>query len=288
MSATLGTVSSKDGTRIEYETSGGGKPLVLVAGALGTKGSAWQRRFAAEFAKSFRVFSYDRRGRGGSADTKPYAVEREIEDLEAVCAAAGREPIVVGISSGAALVLEAAAHGVPMGGVVAFEPPYMVGAHRRPNHVGYEREVTTLVERDDRDGAVRLFMRTVGVPAFVLPIMRIMPMWKQLRRVAHTLPYDAAIMRGFELSVSRLGGIRVPTLVVGGAKSPESLKAAVRAVAESVPRARFTELPKQSHNVSASALAPAVRLFASEIGATPGPARGAPGVAPAGAPAAGR
>ena len=156
-----------------------------------------------------------------------------------------------------------------MSGAVAFEPPYMVGGHRRPNHARYESDVTTLVDRNDRDGAVRLFMRTVGVPAFVLPIMRIMPMWKHLRRVAHTLPYDAAIMRGFELPGSRLAGIRVPTLIVGGAKSPASLKAAARAVAESIPRARFAELPKQSHNVSASALSPVVREFALELSAAP-------------------
>ena len=284
MSAKLDTVTSKHGTRIEYELSGGGAPLVLVAGALGTKGSAWQRRFTAEFAKRFRVFSYDRRGRGGSGDTKPHAIEREIEDLEAVCAAAGGPPIVVGLSSGAALVLEAAAHGVPMGGAVAFEPPYMVGGHHRPNHARYESDVTALVDRDDRDGAVRLFMRTVGVPAFVLPIMRILPMWKELRRVAHTLPYDAAIMRGFDLPASRLGGIRAPTLVVGGAKSPASLKDAARAVAESVPGARFAELPKQSHNVSASALAPVVRELASEVRAAPVHAPSALGLQPSGAP----
>lgn len=263
MSETVGTVTSKDGTRIEYEMSGGGTPLVLVSGALGTKGSAWQRRFAAEFAKRFRVFSYDRRGRGGSADTSPYAIEREIEDLEAVCAAAGTAPIVVGLSSGAALVLEAAAHGVPMSGAVAFEPPYMVGEHRRPNHARYESDVTALVDRGDRDGAVRLFMRTVGLPAFVLPIMRVMPMWKQLRAVAHTLPYDATIMREFDLPASRFARIRVPTLIVGGAKSPANLKAAVRAVATSIPGARFAELPKQSHNVGAGALAPVVSEFAT-------------------------
>jgi pimeloyl-ACP methyl ester carboxylesterase len=95
--------------------------------------------------------------------------------------------------------------------------------------------------------------------------MRMMPMWKELRRVAHTLPYDAAVMRGFELPASQLGRIKVPTLIVGGEKSPASLKAAARAVAEVVPGSRFTELAKQSHNVSPSALAPVVSDFDSTL-----------------------
>ena len=267
MSVTTGAVTSRDGTRIEYETSGSGFPLVLVAGAMGVKASSWQRGYANELARSFRVFSYDRRGRGGSSDTKPYSIDREIEDLEAVCAATGGQPIVVGLSSGAALVLEAAASGAPMSAAVAFEPPYMVGSHRRPNHAQYENDVRTLVERGDRDGAVNLFMRTVGVPGFVLFIMRLMPMWKDLRRVAHTLPYDAAVMRGFELPSLRLRGIRVPTLVAGGGSSPASLKAAVRAAAEAIPGAHLVEIPKQSHNVKPTALGTVVRGFAQGLSA---------------------
>ena len=266
MDATIGSVTSADGTRIEFETSGSDASLVLVAGAMGTKGSSWQRGFAAEFAKSFRVFSYDRRGRGGSSDTRPYSVEREVEDLAAVCAATGGDAVVVGISSGAALVLEAAASRVPMRAAVAFEPPYMVGEHRKPNHVRYEAEVSALVDRDDRDGAVKLFMRTVGVPGFILAIMRLLPMWKELRKVAHTLPYDAAIMRKFELPASRFAGITTPTLLIGGGSSPASLKDAARAAAQAIPNSRFVEIPKQSHNIKPSALAPVVRQFADAEG----------------------
>jgi pimeloyl-ACP methyl ester carboxylesterase len=257
----MGTVVSNDGTRIAFEVTGKGPALVLVAGALGYKDFPYLRKFAAEFAKEFRVFSYDRRGRGASTDTAPFSVQKEIEDLAAVCREAGN-PIVVGISSGAALALEAAAAGVPMSGVVAFEPPYMVGGHRRPEHARYEAEVTALLSRGDRNGALRLFMRTVGVPAFFLAIMRIMPFWKNLRTVAHTLPYDAAAMNAFELPATRFAGIRVPTLVAGGGKSPASLKAGARAVADAVPGARFVEIPKQSHAINAAALAPVVEQFA--------------------------
>ena len=260
--STSNTVISQDGTRIAYDVSGSGPSLVLVAGALGTKDSPWSRKFAAEFAKDFRVINYDRRGRGASSDTGPYSVEREVEDLAAICRVAGDAPIVVGLSSGAALALEAAARGVPIGRLVAFEAPYMVGDHFLPRHATYESEIGGYIARNDRDGAVKHFMRVVGVPGFVLAIMRLLPMWKELRKAAHTLPYDAAIMSGFGIPSTRLSQIRVPTLIVGGGSSPASLRAAVRAVAEVVPNAAFVEIPKQSHAIKAAALSPVVRQFA--------------------------
>jgi pimeloyl-ACP methyl ester carboxylesterase len=234
---------------------------VIVPGALGYKDFTYLRKLAAEFAKDFRVFSYDRRGRGGSTDTKPYSVDKEIDDLTAVCREAGGRPVVLGISSGAALALEAAARGVAMSHLIAFEAPYMVGEHRKPEHARYEANLTSLVARDDRDGAVTLFMRTVGVPGLFVALMRLLPFWKHFRRVAHTLPYDAAVMGGFELPASRLGKISVATAVVGGGKSPAALKAAVRAVAAAVPGAELVEIPNQSHAIKPSALAPVVRRF---------------------------
>ena len=265
-----GVATSKDGTRISFEISGDGPTtVVIVAGALGFKDFPYLREFAAEFAKAFRVVMYDRRGRGGSSDTLPYSVEKEIEDLDAVVRASGNSPIVFGTSSGAALALEAAAHGVPMRGLVAFEPPYMVGEHRKPAHARYESDVRGFISRGDRDGAVKLFMRTVGLPAIAVAVMRLLPFWKTLLPVAHTLPYDATIMNGFELPSRRLGAIRVPTLVVGGGKSPASLKAAVRAVGESIPGARVIEIPKQTHAIKAAVVLPAVRQFASSLPTQP-------------------
>ncbi|MDQ3997312.1 MAG: alpha/beta hydrolase [Gemmatimonadota bacterium] len=259
---TSGTVVSNDGTRIAYEISGNGPTLVVVAGALGYKDFPYLRSFAAAFAKDFRVVAYDRRGRGGSSDTLPYSVEKEIDDLAAVCREAGDSPIVLGIASGAALALEGAARGVPMGQLVAFEAPYITSEHRKPSHAHYESEVSGFIARGDRDGALKLFMRSVGLPSFVVAIMRLMPFWKKLRPAAHTLPYDAAIMNGFELPSTRLGAIRVPAVVVGGGKSPAALKAAVRAVGDAVPGAQVVEIPKQSHAVKAHALSRVVQRFA--------------------------
>lgn len=247
---------SKDGTRIRYETLGHGPPLVIVWGALGALDSPFTRAMREELSKSFTVYDYDRRGRGGSGDTKPYAIEREIEDLRAVVEAAGGNPFVWATSSGAALALEAAAAGVPMRMLAAHEPPYMVGEQARTFDRDYERNVTRLVVEGKRSEAVAYFMRTVGVPAPLVWVMRLMPFWKKAVAVAHTLPYDAAVMSGFTPPEERLRQIRAPTLVLVGTSTPASLKAAAAEVARLVPNARKVELAKQNHGVKPEALRP--------------------------------
>src|SRR5262249_12365626 len=95
-----GTTRSADGTLIAHEKCGAGPPLVLVDGAVCHRASGPSRPLAARLAGSFTVYAYDRRGRGESGDTAPYAPEREIEDLIAVIEAAGGQADVYGISSG--------------------------------------------------------------------------------------------------------------------------------------------------------------------------------------------
>jgi pimeloyl-ACP methyl ester carboxylesterase len=250
------TTTSKDGTRIAYETLGSGPPLVIVWGALGALDSPFTKAMRDELAKSFTVFDYDRRGRGESGDTLPFSVAREIEDLRAVCEAAGGSPFVWATSSGAALALEAAAAGVPMRMLAAHEPPYMVGEHAAKFDRDYERNVTRLVQQGKRSEAVAYFMRTVGVPAPMVWVMRLMPFWKKAVAVAHTLPYDAAAMNQFAPPQKRLREIRVPTVVLVGTSTPASLKAAAAEVARLVPGAKLRELPKQNHGVKPAALRP--------------------------------
>ena len=210
-------VTSADGTRIAYETMGQGAPLVFVWGALGVRSSPFAKTMREELAKDFTVFDYDRRGRGESGDTKPYAVAREVEDLREVCEAAGRRPYVAATSSGAALALEAAASGVPMKMLAAHEPPYMVGNPKDAPDPDYERKMNELIARGKRDEAVKYFMRTVGVPGLFVVAMRFMPFWKDAVAAAHTLPYDAAVMDGFAFPERRLREVRVPTVVLVGA-----------------------------------------------------------------------
>lgn len=261
---TTHATTSKDGTRIAYEKLGSGPPLVIVWGALGALDSPFTKSMRDELAKSFTVHDYDRCGRGGSGDRATYAVANEIEDLRAVCEAAGGAPYVWATSSGAALALEAAAAGVPMRALAAHEPPYMVGEHTEKFDKDYERNVTRLIAEGKRSEAVAYFMRTVGVPAPLVWVMRLMPFWKKGVAVAHTLPYDAACMSGFVPPKERLRAIKIPTIVMVGTATAPALKAAADEVATLVPGARKIELAKQNHGVKPAALRPAlVELFGS-------------------------
>ncbi|MFO1536009.1 MAG: alpha/beta fold hydrolase [Thermoplasmatota archaeon] len=262
------TVTSKDGTRIAYDVLGQGPPLVIVNGALGVRTFTFAQRMADELAKHFTVYNYDRRGRGDSGDTPSYAVQREVEDLAALCKAAGGRPYVFAQSSGAALALEAAAAGVAMAGLLAYEPPYVKADPGDRTDPAYGAKVQTLVDHGDRDGAVALFMRTVGVPGFAIPIMRLLPMWKVMRGAAHTLPYDAAIMGSFEVPTQRLAKVKAPTWLVAGEKTTPALKLAAAAAAKAVPGAQHRLLPKSNHGVKPAAIAPLLREC---FGAAPRP-----------------
>jgi pimeloyl-ACP methyl ester carboxylesterase len=252
--------ASRDGTRIAYHTVGSGPILLVVNGALGYRDMSFAKQLTNQLAKYFTVIDYDRRGRGESGDQRTYSVEREIEDIAALVEqAAGGPCYVFAQSSGAALALRAAAAGVSMKALVAYEPPYMVGNPKDRPASDYRERVTALIAEGRRDDAVKLFMLTVGVPRFLVPLMRLFPFWKQMRATAHTLPYDAAIMGAFEFPTGELASISIPVIAVTGEKTTPTLKRAAQALAETVPNARHRDAPKMSHAVKPAVLAPLLR-----------------------------
>lgn len=260
---------SKDGTAIAYERSGNGPPLILVDGALCSRQFGPMPKLAPLLAPHFTVYMYDRRGRGQSGDNQPYARKREVEDIAALMARAGGSALLLGLSSGAALALEAAASGLPVSKVAAYEPPY-VGDSAKQSATEYEGQLKRLIAAGDRGGAVKYFMRTmVDVPAPIVIVMRLMPwIWRKLEAVAHTLPYDAAVMRDFRVPAARFAKIAVPTLAMHGSKTDARLQQAAHAVAEAVPGAQHRTLPGQNHNVKPDVLAPAVIDFFSASAAS--------------------
>ncbi|MEO8180381.1 MAG: alpha/beta hydrolase [Deltaproteobacteria bacterium] len=222
-------------------------------------------KLARVLSRRLSVWTYDRRGRGESSDTLPYAVEREIEDLAALVSRAGGSAFVCGTSSGAVLGLLAAARGVSIRGLALYEAPFIVDGTRPSTESDWLR-----IDQAVRDGrsadAVRAFLTSVGVPRVVQAVMRLLPLWSKLRAVAHTLPYDGAIVkdyqRGRALPAERWASVHVPALVLAGGKSPAWLQAAARALTASLPNAQLRTLPGQTHDVSAKALgAEVVELF---------------------------
>ena len=254
-------VISKDGTRIAYEQTGEGEAIVLIDGALGSRSFGLMPRLAALLAPHFSVTTYDRRGRGESGDTPPYAVEREVEDIAALIGQAGGAASLYGISSGAALALEAALGlGKKVKTLALYEPPY--NAEDAQLWRDYARRLGELLAADRRGDAVALFMAFVGVPSEQIGAMRGTPMWPMLEAVAPTLAYDAAVL-GEDRAVptARAAELQVPALVMNGGESYPFMRDTAIALAESIPAGRYRELEGQRHDVAVDALAPVLVEF---------------------------
>ena len=274
------TVTSKDGTRIAYDQTGKGPTVILVAGALGERAHPMAGGLAAALAPQFTVINYDRRGRGDSSDTAPYAVAREVEDIAALIEAAGGPAALFGMSSGAVLALEAASR---LAGQVSklalYEPPLILDESRPLPPKDYVARLKTLVAEGRRGDAVEMFLsEVVGVPAEAVAQMRghsgdasgdtgatAPPGWQALERIAHTLAYDGTVMDGLmagrPLPAKRWAANTAPTLVITGANSAGFFHDGAKALAKELPQARHRLLPGQDHNVAPEALAPVLMEF---------------------------
>ncbi|HET6750567.1 MAG TPA: alpha/beta hydrolase [Actinomycetes bacterium] len=254
-------VTSPDGTSIAYERTGSGPVLVLVDGAMCYRGAGPALPLAARLQDNFTVYTYDRRGRGESSDTMPYAAAREVEDLQAVIAEAGGEAYVYGISSGAALALATAAAGPGIAKLALFEPPYMGEVEDGARIKEYTERLHELLDAGRRGDAVALFMTNVGIPAQAVAGMRSQPGWAMLEAIAPTLVYDDEVLAGGIVPRDLTSTIAVPALVLAGGASPEGLQQAAKATADALPAAEYRTLEGQTHDVAPEALAPVLAEF---------------------------
>ena len=262
----MNRVYSKDGTPIAFDRSGQGPAVILVGGAFQHRASDPQTaHLAALLADYITVVHYDRRGRGDSGDTPPYAIEREVEDLDALITEAGGSAGVFGNSSGGNLALEAAARGLAITKLAVWEPNFLVDASRPPLPTDYVARLTELVAAGRRGDAVEYFMMTaVGLPAEFVAPMRTVPIWPAFEAVAHTLAYDGTIvgqsMVGKPLPTERWAAVTVPTLVLDGGET-RWLSAGAEAIAAALPAARCRTLAGQPHDVAPDTLAPVLAAF---------------------------
>jgi pimeloyl-ACP methyl ester carboxylesterase len=259
----MNQVISKDGTAIAFDQSGHGPAVVLVGGAFQYRAiDPRTAQIAALLAERFTVVHYDRRGRGDSGDTQPYAVEREIEDLEALINEVGGSACVFGMSSGGALALDAAARGLAITKLAVYEVPFYSGDEQaRAAAQHYSRELSALLSQGRRGDAVALAMTTWGAPPQAVAGMRQTPIWPLFEAVAPTLAYDDTIMGDGTVPAQRLATISVPTLVMAGGASPAFMQEAARAVARALPNAKLEILAGQAHDVAPEALAPVLGEF---------------------------
>jgi pimeloyl-ACP methyl ester carboxylesterase len=255
----MDTVTSKDGTTIAFDRLGDGPPVILVCG--GSTDRMANAPLAELLAEHFTVFNYDRRGRGDSGDTAPYAVEREVEDLDAVIDAAGRSAFVYGTSSGGALALEAAASGLAITKLAMWEPPFGLDESSRPPADQVER-YDEMISAGRRGAAVEYFMaKVVGLPPEFVAHAKNAPFWQAQEALAHTLAYDATIMGDHSLPTERASSVAAPTLVMAGGESFPFMRETARALADVIPQGQHRTLEGQEHNVDPAVLAPVLVEF---------------------------
>lgn len=254
------TVISKDGTPIAFNQSGEGTPLILVVGAFNDHSTG--APLAASLSEHFTVFNYDRRGRGASGDTVPYAIEREIEDIEALLTEAGGQAAVFGYSSGALLALKAKAADLPISRLALYDPPFLLGDGFPKLAQEIAVQLTELLASGRRGEAVELFQtKIVGIPPEMVAQLRHAPFRPALETIAHTLVYEATLIGAMEVVAQQLPSITVPTLVISGENSPVQMRSAAQTLADALLHSRHRLLEGQTHDLVPAVLAPVLEEF---------------------------
>jgi pimeloyl-ACP methyl ester carboxylesterase len=259
----MNTITSRDGTTIAFDRSGEGPAVILVTGAFGDR--THMAALAELLAPRFTVYAYDRRGRGGSGDTAPYAVEREIDDIEALLDHAGGTAYAYGISSGAVLALHAARSLPGITKLAMYEPPFIVDDSWPALPADYVDRVKEMTATGRPGDAIELFLTFIGVPAEEVAQMRALPFWQALEAVAHTLAYDLTVMGGTQDGKplpAKWALLGTPTLVADGGATPQPyIRSGVEALAALLPNARRHTIAGQDHAVAAEAIAPVLIDF---------------------------
>jgi pimeloyl-ACP methyl ester carboxylesterase len=256
----MNTVTSRDGTTIAYDRTGAGTPVILVVGAFNDRGTG--APLAAALAGQFTIYTYDRRGRGDSGDTLPYAVEREVEDLAALIAAAGGSAAVFGYSSGAVLALKAVELGLPITKLALYDTPLALDGTVPEPPGDIAKELAELVAAGRRGDAVELFQtKVVGIPADVVAELRAAPFRPALEAMAHTTVYEVTITGDPSVPAALATSVTVPTLAIAGGAGPAFMASAARAIAETVPDGQCHILADQTHHIVPEAVAPVLREF---------------------------
>ncbi len=255
-------VTSQDGTSIAFDQLGEGPAVILVCG--GSTDRSANASLAALLAPHFTVFNYDRRGRGDSGDTAPYAVKREVEDIQAVIKEAGGSAFLYGTSSGAALALETAASLPTIKKLALWEPPYIVDDSRPRPPADTATIYTELVADGRRGDAVEFFMaKVVGLPPEFVAYAHTQPWWPSQEALAHTLAYDATVMGDYSLPTERARSVTVPTLVMAGGASWGWMHNTAQTLTNTLPNGQLRTLEGQEHNVNPAAMATVLKEFFS-------------------------
>jgi pimeloyl-ACP methyl ester carboxylesterase len=254
------SATSRDGTRIAFEKTGSGPALIIVSGALSQRSLLSGQPLVAMLSEHFTVYVYDRRGRGESTDVQPYAVEREIEDLEALINDAGGSAYLYGVSSGGALSLQAAAKLGPakVSKLAIYEPPY---GQEQQDFTKQKDSVNELVRTGEPGEAAEFFLSAIGTPPEALEGMKRSPEWEAMKKIDFTLAYDYEVLGDGAVPEDVVKAIRVPALVMNGGNSLGFMQATADRIAALIPGARRKTFEGQAHQVAAEVMVPVLVEF---------------------------
>ena len=254
------SVTSRDGTRIAFEKTGSGPALIIVNGALSHRKLYGDTALLRMLGEHFTTFTYDRRGRGESADVQPYAVAREIEDIEALITNAGGQAYVYGVSSGAALALRAAATLGPakVPKLALYEPPY---GQESGQFEKQKQQVNEIIKSGQPGEAAAFFLSAIGTPPDALEGMKASPEWVEIKKIDFTLAYDFEVLGNGTIPADITRAITIPTLVMDGEKSMDFMHATADQLAKHIPSAERKTLAGQTHEAAAGVVGPALIAF---------------------------
>jgi pimeloyl-ACP methyl ester carboxylesterase len=255
-------VVSPDGTSIAFERTGVGPALVVIGGALSDRNGG--KQLAAQLAGHFTVYCVDRRGRGESTDGKSFEVSREIDDLAAVIAHAGGSAFLYGVSSGAALSLQAAAKLGParVPKLALYEPPYGADSDTQRHEFAVQKQrIGELIRTGQPGDAATYFLGTIGLPADAVERMKSSPQWEAMKKMDFTLAYDYAVLGDGTVPQAIARSLTVPTLVLDGEKTMEFIHATADQLAGLIPGAERRTLKGQTHQAAPEVAAPVLIEF---------------------------
>ena len=252
-------VTSRDGTEIAFDKAGKGPAVIVVSGALSHR-ELLGDELVAELSERLTVYTYDRRGRGESTDVKPYAVEREIEDIQALIQHAGHSAYLYGVSSGAALALQAAAKLGPaeVSKLALYEPPY---GQDSSAFAEQKQRINELVKTGEPGEAAEFFMVAIGTPPEGIQRMKRSREWEAIKKMDFTLAYDYAVLGDGAVPQEIARAVTIPTLVMNGGNSMDFMQPTADRIAKPMARAERKTLEGQTHQVEAHVVAPLLIEF---------------------------
>jgi pimeloyl-ACP methyl ester carboxylesterase len=259
--SSMDTATSRDGTPIRYVRAGSGTPVIFVAGVFNDHTTCAD--LAELLETDHTVINYDRRGRGASGDTPPYAIAREIEDLTMLIDEVGGSAAVFGYSSGAVLALLAAAEGAAITHLALYEPPFVVGDVATIRPADRPGRLADLVAQGRRGDAVATFqLEHIGLPPQMVEHVRNSPMWTGLEAMAPSMVYDAIITTTLAVPTASMSAVATPTVVISGKETWPDLRTAAAALADDLPAASHEEVPGGAHHtIPPAATAEVLRTF---------------------------